>query len=85
LFGDGVAVFEAGVTDRARRHARPLRQAPRHPVGVGVALAHPQPDVFAAAVQRETQFLADLKIFGNGAQPPLNARLAVSVRQFGGG
>ncbi len=43
LLGDGPAVLQARIADLRRSHAGPARQLFRHPLGIAVALAHPQP------------------------------------------
>ena len=69
LLGHGVAIFQPGVAHRTRRNTGPFRQPPRHPVGIRAALAHPQPDMFASALQGKRNFLADLEILRDSAQP----------------
>ena len=49
LYGDGAAVFQAGVTDVARVAAAEFGEFARDPLGVGVSLADFEEDVLAGA------------------------------------
>src|SRR5690606_14089814 len=52
------------------------RDLPRHPFGVGVALADVQPDMLAAAVRRADRDLAHDEVLRLHTQPPAPRRPA---------
>ncbi|MNV81227.1 hypothetical protein D3C71_1748780 [compost metagenome] len=65
LAGQGLAVLEAGVADRAHRHPSGTGQAAGRLLGVQVTLLDPQPQVFALAGQRDIQHFVDLEVFSH--------------------
>jgi hypothetical protein len=70
LGSDGVAILQSGITDRPPRHAGLARQHVGDALGVPVALANPQPQMFALALGDELRQFIDEKVFRAGAQNP---------------
>src|SRR2546430_5631342 len=62
LDGDRPPILQAGIPHIARPAAREPRQLARHPLGVGVALAHPQQQVLTGAGGREAEILLDHEV-----------------------
>ena len=81
LDGDRPPILQAGIPHIARPTAREPRQLARHPLGVGVALAHPQQQVLTGAGGREAEILLDHEVRRRGAQHRRRQRRAVRARR----
>src|SRR5690606_35307358 len=87
LAGQRLAVLQTGITDRLDGQARGPGDAARGLLGVQVALLDPQPQMLAAATERNIQHLVDLEVLGGFLEYRLPAGLALGARpqQFGFG
>ena len=77
LFGDRVAVLQAGVADIAQRHPGELRQPAGDRRRVFFALADQQPGMFTLTGRLDQRQFGDLEIPGAGTHPATHRRTAM--------
>ena len=74
-------VLEPRVTDIERPAARTTRKIPRHPFGIGTALANTQQQMGPFARRREAELLVDDEILGLNANTAAHGRRTERARR----
>src|SRR5690606_41579813 len=82
LAGQRLAVLQTGITDRLDGQARGPGDAARGLLGVQVALLDPQPQMLAAATERNIQHLVDLEVLDRKSTRLNSSHVKISYAVF---